>query len=313
MVARHPRADRRACTRDPQFGPCVMLGIGGVLAEAIARRRVPARAARARRRRRDARRPRTARRCSAPFRGEPAVDRAALARRAAVGCRGLRRGATRRRVGRREPADRRRRRPAGRGRRARRARDDAVSRARAVAALFEPRGVRRRRRVEPPGQVRLRRAAQHPARRATRARSSRTNREGGEVLGIPMATSVDDLPDGATVDLVFVCTPAAANPELLRGVRARGASRAAFVTSGGLRRGGRRRAAAPSTSSSRSPTSSASCSRGRTGRASSRRRRRSCAQIVAPYPPPGPIGDREPVRQLRLVVPELRGRRPASA
>ena len=38
--------------------------------------------------------------------------------------------------------------------------------------------------------------------------------EGGEVLGRRVATSVDDLPDGAA-DLVFVCTPPSANPELL--------------------------------------------------------------------------------------------------
>ena len=33
-----------------------------------------------------------------------------------------------------------------------------------------------------------------------------------------------------------------------------------------------------------------------------------CAQIVAPYPPPGPDLGGEPERQPRLVVPELRGR-----
>jgi len=58
-----------------------------------------------------------------------------------------------------------------------------------------------------------------------------TNREGGEVLGIPCATSVDELPEGA-IDLVFVCTPASANPGLLRACAAKGV-RAAFVTSAG--------------------------------------------------------------------------------
>ena len=53
-------------------------------------------------------------------------------------------------------------------------------------------------------------------------------------------------------------------------------------------------------------TSSASCSPDRTARASSRRRSRLCAQIVAPYPPRGRDRDREPVGQLRVVVPELR-------
>ncbi|HYD10277.1 MAG TPA: CoA-binding protein, partial [Acidimicrobiales bacterium] len=58
-----------------------------------------------------------------------------------------------------------------------------------------------------------------------------TNREGGEVLGVPCATSVDDLP-GGEIDLVFVCTPASANPQLLRDCAAKGIT-AAFVTSAG--------------------------------------------------------------------------------
>ena len=44
-----------------------------------------------------------------------------------------------------------------------------------------------------------------------------TNREGTEVLGVPTVADVDDLPDGE-IDLVFVCTPAAANPALLTGL-----------------------------------------------------------------------------------------------
>src|SRR4029079_9787094 len=59
-----------------------------------------------------------------------------------------------------------------------------------------------------------------------------TNREGGTVLGLPMLTSPSELPDDAAVDLVFVCTPAAANTQLLRECAERGV-RAAFVTSGG--------------------------------------------------------------------------------
>ena len=59
-----------------------------------------------------------------------------------------------------------------------------------------------------------------------------TNLEGGEVLGIPMCRSVDELPDGRPSDLAFVCTPAAANEALLRSCAARGIS-AVFITSGG--------------------------------------------------------------------------------
>ncbi|MET0914249.1 MAG: CoA-binding protein, partial [Acidimicrobiales bacterium] len=63
-----------------------------------------------------------------------------------------------------------------------------------------------------------------------------TNREGAEVLGVPTVADVDDLPDGE-IDLVFVCTPAAANPALLRACAAKGI-RAAFVASAGYREAG---------------------------------------------------------------------------
>ena len=58
-----------------------------------------------------------------------------------------------------------------------------------------------------------------------------TNREGGEILGRRVLTSIDDLPEGAA-DLVFVCTPAAANLDLLKACAAKGV-KAAFVTSAG--------------------------------------------------------------------------------
>ncbi|HKE74726.1 MAG TPA: CoA-binding protein, partial [Acidimicrobiales bacterium] len=58
-----------------------------------------------------------------------------------------------------------------------------------------------------------------------------SNREGGEVLGVPCVTDVADLPDGE-IDLVFVCTPAAANPDLLRACAKKGIT-AAFVASAG--------------------------------------------------------------------------------
>ena len=58
-----------------------------------------------------------------------------------------------------------------------------------------------------------------------------TNLQGEEVLGVRTVADIADLPDGA-VDLVFVCTPAAANPEILRSCAAKGV-RAAFLTSAG--------------------------------------------------------------------------------
>lgn len=114
-----------------------------------------------------------------------------------------------------------------------------------------------------------------------------TNLEGTPVLGIDTVADVDELPAGEA-DLVFVCTPAKANPELLRKCAAKGV-RAAFVTSAGYGEAGEegRRAqdvlvrlcdelgillAGPNGQGVISTPSS------------------MCAQIVAPYPPPGRIG-----------------------
>ena len=115
-----------------------------------------------------------------------------------------------------------------------------------------------------------------------------TNLEGGEVLGVPMVTSIDELPADAPIDLVFVCTPAAANVELLRACGRRGIG-AAFLTSAGYgeagdagrrRRGGARRAGRGG---------AASCSPGPNGQGVVSTPVGLCAQIVAPYPPPGRI------------------------
>ncbi|MFA9564069.1 MAG: CoA-binding protein [Acidimicrobiales bacterium] len=61
------------------------------------------------------------------------------------------------------------------------------------------------------------------------------NRDGTPVLDVPTVTSFDEIPDGA-VDLVFVCTPASANPDLLRAAAARGV-RAAFIAAAGYGEG----------------------------------------------------------------------------
>ena len=58
-----------------------------------------------------------------------------------------------------------------------------------------------------------------------------TNLSGEEVLGISTVADIDQLPDNE-IDLVFVCTPASANPELLRACARKGI-RAAFLTSAG--------------------------------------------------------------------------------
>ena len=58
-----------------------------------------------------------------------------------------------------------------------------------------------------------------------------TNLQGEEVLGIKTVADIAALPDNE-IDLVFVCTPASANPDLLRACAAKGV-RAAFLTSAG--------------------------------------------------------------------------------
>jgi acetyltransferase len=58
-----------------------------------------------------------------------------------------------------------------------------------------------------------------------------TNLQGEEVLGIKTVSDITALPNDA-IDLVFVCTPASANPDLLRACAAKGV-RAAFLTSAG--------------------------------------------------------------------------------
>ncbi len=62
------------------------------------------------------------------------------------------------------------------------------------------------------------------------------NREGAEILGQPTYRTVEEIPPDKA-DLVFVCTPAVANVELLRSCAKIGV-RAAFVASGGYREAG---------------------------------------------------------------------------
>ncbi|HEX4867309.1 MAG TPA: CoA-binding protein [Acidimicrobiales bacterium] len=114
-----------------------------------------------------------------------------------------------------------------------------------------------------------------------------TSREPGEVLGVPIVASIDELPDGE-IDLVFVCTPAPANADLLRACAKKGI-RAAFVASAGYGEAGEEGqrmqhelvalgdelgmlVAGPNGQGVVSPPA------------------RLCAQIVAPYPPAGGIG-----------------------
>ena len=262
-----------------------MLGVGGVLAEAVAD--VVFRPAPIDRHHR----PRDDRRARhpallGPFRGEAPVDRQALGD--VLVALGRIAAERRRRQHRRQPADHRadgqpvavdalvelRRRsidePATPTR-------PATTHRRPVPALFEPRGVLVTGCVDASGQVRLRLAAQ-PAGQRLRGAVFGTNLQGEEVLGIQTVADVAELPDGA-IDLVVRVHAGGRQRRPAAGLRAKGV-RAAFLTSAGYGEAARR-AGGPRPSWSPSPTSSASCSPAPTGRASSARRRR-CAPRSSP-------------------------------
>jgi acyl-CoA synthetase (NDP forming) len=114
-----------------------------------------------------------------------------------------------------------------------------------------------------------------------------TNRDGAEVLGVPTVASVDELPAGEA-DLVFVCTPAAANPDLLRAC-ARIGVRAAFVTSAGYGEAGDAGLAAQRELVALADELGILLV-GPNGQGVVSTPVSLCAQIVAPYPPAGRIG-----------------------
>jgi len=114
-----------------------------------------------------------------------------------------------------------------------------------------------------------------------------TNLEGSPVLGIPTLRSLDELPEGEA-DLIFVCTPKAANPDLLRAAAAKGI-RAAFLTSAGYGEAGEE-------GRRDEDELIALCADlgillvGPNGQGVVSTPSHLCAQIVAPYPPAGRIG-----------------------
>ncbi len=114
-----------------------------------------------------------------------------------------------------------------------------------------------------------------------------TNREGAEVLGVRTVTDIAELPNGRA-DLAFVCTPAAANLDLLRACAAKGI-RAAFITSAGYGEAG--------TEGVRAQAELVALAEqlgvmvvGPNGQGVVSTPAKLCAQIVAPYPPAGRIG-----------------------
>ena len=276
--------------RDPQFGANVMLGVGGILAEAVADvvfRPVPITAV-------DAAEMidgLVTQKLLGEFRGEAAVDREALtavllglSRLAAerpdvvsVDVNPLIVGADGRPVAVDalvEVGE-----PAGAGQVRRPVPSDEQFR-----ALFEPRGVIVAGASGHPGKFGF--ASLHNIlSNGYAGMVAATNLQGEEVLGIRTIADLDDLPDGA--DLVFVCTPAAANVPLLRACAAKGV-KAAFLTSAGYGEAGEDGKRAED-------ELVAACDElgvllaGPNGQGVVSTPAHLCAQIVAPYPPPGRI------------------------
>jgi acyl-CoA synthetase (NDP forming) len=153
-------------------------------------------------------------------------------------------------------------------------------------ALFEPRGVLVAGVSTHPGKfgfVSLHNILASGYQGAVHGRS----REPGDVLGVPVVADIDDLPDDA-IDLVFVCTPASANPDLLRACAKKGI-RAAFLASAGYGEAGEE--------GQRLQTELVELAdelgmlvAGPNGQGVVSTPASLCAQIVAPYPPAGSIG-----------------------
>ena len=114
-----------------------------------------------------------------------------------------------------------------------------------------------------------------------------TNLQGENVLGIQTVSDIDQLPEIA-IDLVFVCTPASANPALLRACAAKGV-KAAFLTSAGYGEAGAEGKKAEEELIALADELGILLA-GPNGQGVVSTPANLCAQIVAPYPPAGHIG-----------------------
>ena len=279
--------------RDPQFGPTVMLGVGGIFAEAIADvvfRPASLDAVDAREMIDDL----ATRALLERFRGEAAVDREQLARVLL----GLGRLATERSDIVSVDINPLIVQPSGQvvavdglvelgG-----ASDDRASTSRPrptdeqFRALFEPRGVLVTGASTHPGKFGF--VSLHNLLASGYAGGVHgTNLKGEEVLGVQTVADIAELPDDS-IDLVFVCTPAATNPDLLRACADKGI-RAAFLTSAGYGEAGEqgRRAEADLVALA---DELGILLAGPNGQGVVSTPIDLCAQIVAPYPPAGRIG-----------------------
>jgi acetyltransferase len=114
-----------------------------------------------------------------------------------------------------------------------------------------------------------------------------TNRDGESVLGVPTFSDIEELPDGEC-DLVFVCTPARANPDLLRACAKKGIT-AAFIASAGYGEAGAEGELLQDELVALAHELGMIVV-GPNGQGVVSTPAHMCAQIVAPYPPPGRIG-----------------------
>ncbi len=152
-------------------------------------------------------------------------------------------------------------------------------------ALFEPRGVLVAGASAHPGKFGFT-ALHNILASGYRGRVFATNLDGGEILGVRTMPDAEDLPAGAA-DLVVVCTPAAANPALLRTCAAKGVG-AAFITSAGYREAGAEGARAEAELVALAAELGMVLA-GPNGQGLISTPVSLCAQIVAPYPPAGTI------------------------
>jgi len=281
--------------RDPQLGPCVVLGLGGILTEALGDVVFAAAPVDAAEAKRMIGRLGASHLLETPFRGEPAVDADALAEvlvglsRLAVERPEVRsvdlnplivRGALPVAVDAlveladpeppREPAPEL---------------DDAAVLER-FRPLFHPRGIVVAGVSGHPGKFGF--VTLHNIRRfGYEGDLFPLKLDGAEVLGAPTLPDLSAVPDGAA-DLVVVCTPNRANIELLKASAAKGI-RAAFVTSAGYGESGEegRKLQAELVATA---DELGLLMIGPNGQGVISTPESMCAQIVAPYPPAGSIG-----------------------
>jgi len=312
LVAEMVRGKRElicGLVRDPQFGPCVLLGLGGILTEALGDvvfavaplERDEALAMQGRLQ--------ASHLLTQPFRGEPAVDADALADLlVALGRIGVERrdvvsvdlnpvilagerpvavdalvelSEFSESIGSAEVGD------------AAPARDTAAVREATEAELlerfrplFHPKGVIVAGVSGHPGKFGF--VTYHNLRRfGYQGAIFPVKRDGAEVLGEKTLSDISAVPDGAA-DLVFVCTPSKANMELLEAAAARGV-RAAFIASGGYAEAGEEGRALQQELVARADELGVLLI-GPNGQGVVSTPDSMCAQITAPFPPRGRIG-----------------------